>query len=75
MKRKPKPQVIHRRIRELRIQLGLDQADIGKKCKVDKSTVSHWERGVSSPTRTTLPKVAAALGVSIADLYTESEAA
>ena len=69
---KPKRQVVHKRIRELRLALGMHQSDLGKRCKVDKSTVSHWERGVSSPTGTTLPRVAKALGVSIAELYTEA---
>lgn len=53
---------------KLRTEAGLTQEQLAKKLGVDETSVSHWEQGSSFPKRSRLPDVAAALGVSIADL-------
>lgn len=62
-------QAIHRNIATLRERSGLSQDALGKQCGVDGTAVWHWENGDSSPTGKRLPRVAAALGVTIDDLF------
>lgn len=69
-----KPRAIHARILELRTEAGLSQEDLASAVGVDKTAVSHWENGVSSPKGSRLPAVANALGVSIDDLFREAKA-
>jgi transcriptional regulator with XRE-family HTH domain len=62
---------IHAEIKRLREALGLKQHDLAKKSGVDKTAVSHWETGKSSPRGWRLPIVAAALGVTVDALLSE----
>lgn len=41
----------------------------------DKSAISHWELGDSSPRADLLPRLARALRVTVADLYSEPKVA
>ena len=50
----------------------MHQSDLAEQCGVDKSAVSHWELGKSSPTGSRLPLVAEALGVTVPDLFAEA---
>lgn len=75
-KTKPKISTLQRRIRELRDDLGMSQATLAEAVGLtDKSTVSHWELGDSSPRSDLLPGIARALKVTIADLYDGKAAA
>ena len=47
--------------------------EIAKKAGVTQSTVSLWERGVTRPTVTLLPKLAQVYGVSMEELAGESK--
>jgi DNA-binding XRE family transcriptional regulator len=60
---------IHARIRQFRTTRGMSQADLAAACDTVKSCVSHWERGISLPTGKRIPVVAAALGVTVAELF------
>ncbi len=67
-----KRRAIHDRIATLRKEAKLTQEDLAKKCGVDETAVSHWENGHSAPTGSRLPAVAAALGVTIDELFREA---
>ncbi len=70
--RKPRPTDIHGRIRLLRERLDLTQFQLGELCEVDKTTVSHWERGECAPSRKVMPLVAKALRTTVGKLYGEA---
>jgi len=63
---------IHKRIAQLREERGLSQQDLAEVLGVDKTSISHWENGLSSPRGSRLPAVASALGVTIDDLFREA---
>lgn len=42
--------MIYERIRELREQAGISQAQLAKKLDVTRSSVNAWEMGLSTPT-------------------------
>lgn len=44
-------------ITALREALGMTQEEFGKRCDVDKLTVSRWERGALRPNRTSLASI------------------
>ena len=75
-RKKPKPalQAIHRNIKAFRERRGLTPAQLGEAAKGDKTYVWHWENGDSIPNTERLPMVAAALGVTIDDLFSEDAA-
>lgn len=58
-----------RNLRNLREAAGLTQLQLGEAISEEKSVISHWENGVSSPRASKLPQLAAALGVTIDQLY------
>lgn len=48
----------------------MSQGALAKKLGLkDKSSVAHWERGDTTPRGDLIPKLAKALGVDVADLY------
>ena len=57
------------RIRELRQQKGITQAQIAAMMKVQRNTVSQWETGCRNPASSILPQLADILGCTIDDLY------
>ena len=63
---------IHANIARLRTALGMTQADLARVVGAAKSCVSDWESGVMAPAGKRLPIVAAALGVSVSDLFAEA---
>ena len=70
-------QRLGRKIREIRKALGLTQAQLAKRSAVSENFVGSVERGICSPSLTTLGKIANALGVTLFELFDfpEEEAA
>lgn len=66
MKREGAPRM---NIRQLRTRAGLSQEALAAKVGVGRTAVTFWEAGVQYPSADKLPKLAAALGCSIDDLY------
>ena len=58
------------RIRELRIALGITQAELAALAGVTQSTVTSWETETYLPKTRDLPRIAHIFGVSINELYT-----
>lgn len=73
--KRPELRPIHLNIAALRDESGLSQSQLAAKCGVVETAVSHWERGLSSPSGKRLPLVAEALGVSVSDLFNEERKA
>ena len=59
------------RLKELRQRYGYSQAQLSRKVGIEPSQLSEWERGVKSPTLTSIERIAEALGASIHDLVDE----
>jgi transcriptional regulator with XRE-family HTH domain len=58
-----------REIRALRLQAGLTLQSLGRAAGVSQSLISQIERGLASPSITTLRRIAASLNVPIAALF------
>lgn len=56
------------KIRLLRENAGLTQEELAEKCPVNAASISNIERGVFQPRVKTAHAIAAALGVTVADL-------
>ncbi len=63
------------RIQHRRTALGLSQAGLAADLGVGQSTVAKWERGPNTPRSSTLPRLAARLGVSVAWLVSGQDLA
>ena len=64
---------LQRQIRRLRNEAGLTQEQLATRLRLkDKSTISHWELGDTSPRGRMIPKIAKVLGVSVSRLYDEA---
>lgn len=59
-------------IRLGRERLGMTPLAFGNAVGVSRGAVQQWERGVTAPTRKHQPKVAALIGVSVAELMEQS---
>lgn len=59
------------RIRELRLKLGLSQAQLAQQVGLDQSLVSRYESGNRTPGLDDLEKFAQCLGCSVRDLIQE----
>lgn len=70
-KRNRRKPALHGTIRRLRLGMGLSQEAIALACGVDKTAVSHWERGVARPGIGRLARLADRLGVSVDVLLSE----
>lgn len=60
------------RIRVIRKEKKLRQVELGYRCDLDKQAMSRIELGDTNPTALTLKKIADALEVEVADLFTVS---
>jgi transcriptional regulator with XRE-family HTH domain len=60
-------------IRRLRVSRGVSQEAFAVDAGVDRTYVSRIERKLENPTVTVLERIAAALGVGIAELFVEPE--
>lgn len=63
---------VGKQIQKLRESKGISQQDLAAKCNFEKSNMSRLEAGRVNPTLSTLEKVANALDVTIAELFTFS---
>ena len=63
---------IARRVRQLRMQLGMTLDQLAAKCDVSRSMLSLVERGESSPTAVVLEKIATGLGIALAGLFDDA---
>jgi transcriptional regulator with XRE-family HTH domain len=61
-------QILGRRVRYLRAQLGLTQQELAGRVQIDRSYVSRVERGLLLPRLATLVQLAASLNVSVSEL-------
>ncbi len=68
-----KMETFGRRIAALRLQSGLKQHEIADRVGVSPQAVSKWERGLSCPDILVLDDLSSALGVSISELFINSE--
>ena len=63
------PERLANRIKEWRTELGLTQAELAEKVGVTRKTVNTVENGVFTPSATLAIKLAAALGLSVEQLF------
>jgi len=63
---------VGKQIQKLRESKGISQQDLAAKCNFEKSNMSRLEAGRVNPTLSTLGKVANALDVTLAELFTFS---
>ncbi|MHB1173388.1 MAG: helix-turn-helix domain-containing protein [Lacisediminihabitans sp.] len=61
-------QVLGKRVREYRLQLGLSQEDIADLAEMHVTNLGKIERGQANPSLTTIIRVAGVLGVDPAEL-------
>ena len=59
-------------IRSLRIKKGMTQAQLAELLNVTDKAVSKWERDLSYPDITILPKLADVLGIRVSSIIDES---
>lgn len=60
--------MLHERLKELRLQYGLSQQQVGNVVALSKMSVSRHENGIETPTRTSLKKYAMLFNCSVDDL-------
>jgi transcriptional regulator with XRE-family HTH domain len=63
---------VGKQIQKLRELKGISQQDLAAKCNFEKSNMSRLEAGRVNPTLSTLEKVAKALEVTLAELFSFS---
>lgn len=61
---------VGKNIQKLRELKGISQQDLAAKCNFEKSNMSRLESGGVNPTLSTLEKVANALDITLAELFT-----
>ena len=54
-------------VKGARLAAGLSQSDLAKRLGVTQSTIALWETGKTAPKRSMMPKLAAALRVTVLD--------
>jgi SOS-response transcriptional repressor LexA len=64
---------VHRRIKEGRERLGLNEEQFGRMVGVSRGSVQQWEKGTTAPNRKRQPVVAGTLGLTVAELMSETE--
>jgi transcriptional regulator with XRE-family HTH domain len=75
MGRRHEPQpALGRVVRQLRKERDLTQAEVARAMDVDPSVISHLELGHSNPAWGSMKRLAAALGVTVADLAAQADA-
>lgn len=62
--------IVGKNIQKIRESKGISQQELAAKCNFEKSNMSRLEAGRVNPTLSTLEKVAKALGISLAELFT-----
>jgi transcriptional regulator with XRE-family HTH domain len=61
------------RVRNLRLEQGLNASELARKARLPTSTVTRVEQGTSSPTSATVEKLAQGLGVDPGELFPKAE--
>jgi ribosome-binding protein aMBF1 (putative translation factor) len=64
--------IVGKQIQKIRESKSISQQDLAAKCNFEKSNMSRLEAGRVNPTLSTLEKVANALDVTLAELFTFS---
>lgn len=64
---------IGKKIKELRIQLGLTQEDLADRCELSKGFISQLERNLTSPSISTLTDILQSLGTDLSDFFYENK--
>ncbi len=62
--------IVGKNIQKIRESKGISQQELAAKCNFEKSNMSRLEAGRVNPTLSTLEKVAKALDISLAELFT-----
>jgi DNA-binding XRE family transcriptional regulator len=57
------------RLRELRERARMTQKELAEKSGVPQANIARWEQGVRTPLVVSVPPLAEALGVGVADLF------
>ena len=65
--------ILGRRIRELRLEMGLSQEVFADKCGIDRTYISGIERGVRNPTLVVLCAISCGLGTELSQLFMFSD--
>lgn len=65
--------VIGRKIKQLRIEKGLTQDELGSRCDLSKGFISQLERDLTSPSIATLIDILECLGTNLKDFFNEEE--
>ena len=61
------------RLKSLRKEAGLTQKEIAQQMKIGQNSYSNWEKGIRTPIRPTIEKLAEVLNTSAAYLLGESD--
>ena len=64
---------LHNRLKEYRVRLGVNQAEMGQLVGASRQTISLIERGDYSPSVTLALKLARACGVRVEDIFSYEE--
>jgi SOS-response transcriptional repressor LexA len=64
---------VDRRIKSGRERLGLSVEQFAERVGVSRGSVQQWEKGTTAPNRSRQPVVASALGLTVAELMSETE--
>ena len=59
------------RIKQMRNQLGLTQAELADRCELTKGYISQLENDINSPSIATLTDILSALGSNLAEFFKE----
>lgn len=68
-------ELIAANVRRIRVELGISQERLAFDAGVDRSYLGGMERGEANPTVEILDRIAATLGVPLADLFSEVDEA
>ena len=60
------------KIKRIRLEQGLTQKELAKKCNMYESQIRKYETGKANPKKETLEKIASALSVPVTALYSDS---
>lgn len=63
-----------KKIKEMRLQLGLTQEELADRCELTKGYISQLENDLNSPSIATLTDILAALGSSLSEFFREETA-
>ena len=62
------------KIKELRLERGLTQEELGDRCELTKGYISQLENDLTSPSIATLKDILVSLGSSLSEFFSDEEA-